>query len=149
MNSWPFAKDVNLAFSSCALTFRKYFFNPRICYSPTTITDFGISGKGSSQILFVDGLAPDCSTIHLRLLFKNGPIPASFLFIFVLFLLQFQYKLKKRRWCAWDSNPGPQDGRRRRNHGAMAATIHLRLLGQIKIVISRFIQLYWNIQYHT
>ena len=27
---------------------------------------------------------------------KNGPIPASFLFIFVLFLLQFQYKLKKR-----------------------------------------------------
>ena len=23
---------------------------------------------------------------------------------------------------AWDSNPGPQDGRRRRNHGAMAAT---------------------------
>ena len=24
-------------------------------------------------------------------------------------------------WCAWDLNPGPQDGRRRRNHGAMAA----------------------------
>ena len=29
---------------------------------------------------------------------------------------------KKRRWSAWDSNPGPQNGRRRRNHGAMAAT---------------------------
>ena len=27
--------------------------------------------------------------------FKNGPIPASFCFIFVLFSLQFQYKLKK------------------------------------------------------
>ena len=27
---------------------------------------------------------------------------------------------KKHRWCAWDTNPGPQDGRRRRNHGAMA-----------------------------
>ena len=27
--------------------------------------------------------------------FFNGPIPASFLFIFVLFSLQFQYKLKK------------------------------------------------------
>ena len=54
---------------------------------------------------------------------KNGPIPASFLFIFVLFSLQFQkYKLKKHRYCAWDSNPGPQDGRRRRSHGAMAAT---------------------------
>ena len=29
---------------------------------------------------------------------------------------------KKRRWSAWDSNPGPQNGRRRRNHRAMAAT---------------------------
>ena len=27
---------------------------------------------------------------------------------------------KKLKWCAWDSNPGPQDGRLRRNHGAMA-----------------------------
>ena len=41
-----------------------------------------------------------------------------FVFIFVIFSLypittqiqfQFQqYKLKKRRWCVWDSNPGPQ-----------------------------------------
>ena len=30
---------------------------------------------------------------------------------------------KKRRWSAWDSNPGPQDWRHRRNHGAMAATL--------------------------
>ena len=29
---------------------------------------------------------------------------------------------KKRRWCAWDSNLGPQNGKRRQNHGAMAAT---------------------------
>ena len=38
--------------------------------------------------------------------------------------------LKKRRWRAWDSNPGPgpQDGRRRRNHGAMAATKFLKCL---------------------
>ena len=28
---------------------------------------------------------------------------------------------KKRRWCAWDSNPGRQDGRRERIHWAMAA----------------------------
>ena len=43
--------------------------------------------------------------------------------LFVRFLLQFQsYKLKKYRWCAWDSNLEPQDGRRRRNHGAMVAT---------------------------
>ena len=26
---------------------------------------------------------------------------------------------KKRRWCSWDSNPGLQDGRCRRNHRAM------------------------------
>ena len=44
--------------------------------------------------------------------------PGLFLFIFVLFWLQFQFKLKKARWCAWDSNPGPQDGRRWRNHWA-------------------------------
>ena len=25
--------------------------------------------------------------------------------------------------CAWDSNPRPQDGKRRRNHGAMAADL--------------------------
>ena len=28
---------------------------------------------------------------------------------------------KKCRWCAWDSNPQPHDGRHRRYHGAMAA----------------------------
>ena len=54
--------------------------------------------------------------------------PGLFFFIFVLFLLQFQHKLKKHRWCAWDSNPGPQDGRHRRNHGAMAATKEKRKL---------------------
>ena len=31
------------------------------------------------------------------------------------------YNWKKRRWCAWDSNPGPQDVRRRRIHWAMAS----------------------------
>ena len=35
--------------------------------------------------------------------------------------------MKKHRWCAWDSNPGPQDGRRRRNHRAMAATKVVKL----------------------
>ena len=61
--------------------------------------------------------------------FKNGPIPASFCFIFVLFSFQFKWQTyhlnninwKKHRWCAWDSNPGRQYGRRRRIHWAMAA----------------------------
>ena len=32
----------------------------------------------------------------------------------------FRHFLDFLKWCAWDSNPGPQDGRLRRNHGAMA-----------------------------
>ena len=56
-------------------------------------------------------------------LFLNGPIPASF-FIFHYFLITISIIQieKKCRWCAWDLNPGPQDDRRRQNHGAMAAT---------------------------
>ena len=34
---------------------------------------------------------------------------------------KIDYKWKKHRWCGWDSNPGPYDGRRRRIHSAMAA----------------------------
>ena len=49
-----------------------------------------------------------------------------FLFIFVLFTFQFKWQIynlnninwKKRRWCAWDSNPG-----RKRIHWAMAAPL--------------------------
>ena len=46
-------------------------------------------------------------------LFQNDPIPNTFLCIVVLFSSQFKYKLKKRRCCAWVSNPGPWDGRHR------------------------------------
>ena len=54
--------------------------------------------------------------------FLNGPIPASFSIYFRLFnTLQFKLKLKKHRWCAWDLNPGRQDGRRKRIHWATAA----------------------------
>ena len=49
--------------------------------------------------------------------FKNGPIPASF----CLFSFFSRYNFNRR--CAWDSNPGPQDGRCRQNHGAMAAIL--------------------------
>ena len=68
--------------------------------------------------------------------FKYGPISASFSFIFILFTSQINYKLKKRRWSAWDSNPGPQDGRCRRNHGAMAAT-HLCAVLLFVIVVKK------------
>ena len=42
------------------------------------------------------------------------------------FLSQYStiyYKWKKRKWCAWDSNPGPQNWRCRLIHWAMAAPI--------------------------
>ena len=52
-----------------------------------------------------------------------------YLFIFILFTFEFNWQIyslnninwKKHRWCAGDSNPGRQNGRRRRIHWAMAA----------------------------
>ena len=35
--------------------------------------------------------------------------------------------MKKHRWCAWDSNPGRQDGRHRRIHWAMAAPLREKI----------------------
>ena len=57
---------------------------------------------------------------------KNGPMSASF----CLFSLFSHYNFnntneKKWRWCAWDLNLGPQDGRRRQHHGAMVATLEM------------------------
>ena len=50
---------------------------------------------------------------------KMGQSRPLFLFIFVLYSLQFQiYIFKTQRWCACDSNPRPQDGRLRQYHGA-------------------------------
>ena len=45
------------------------------------------------------------------------------------FLVTISVQIEKKQWwCAWDSNLGPQDGRRRQNHGAMAATpVHQQL----------------------
>ena len=62
-------------------------------------------------------------------LLKNGPSPASFLIIFVLFTFQFKWQIcnlnntdwKNCRRCAWDSNAGWQDSGCRRIHWALAA----------------------------
>ena len=55
--------------------------------------------------------------------FQNGPSRPLFVY-FRSFLVTISIQNgKKRRWCAWDSNQGPQNGRRRWNHGAMAATL--------------------------
>ena len=54
-----------------------------------------------------------------RFFLKIRANPGLLSFIFVLFTSQFNYKLSKCRWCAWDSNPWPKDGRHRQNHGAI------------------------------
>ena len=67
--------------------------------------------------------------IDNKWLLKKWPITASFCVFFVLFTFQFKWQIynlnlinwKKHRWCAWDSNPGRQDGRCRWIHWAMAA----------------------------
>ena len=45
--------------------------------------------------------------------FQNGPSRPLFVY-FRSFLVTISIQNgKKRRWCAWDSNLGPQNGRRR------------------------------------
>ena len=67
---------------------------------------------------------------------KYGLIPASFC-LFLFFSNSNNNfnntNWKKCRWCAWDLNPGPQDGRRRRNHGACLPNVSLN-----KKVASKF-----------
>ena len=50
-----------------------------------------------------------------------GTNPASFISVFFK-MLRYDSQSKKRRWTAWDSNLGPQDGRRRRIHWAVDAS---------------------------
>ena len=73
---------------------------------------------------------------------KNGPIPASF----CLFSSFPQYNFnntnwQKPRWCAWDSNPQPYDGRCRQNHRAMAAarTFIIQLLECYLFIFPRLV----------
>ena len=79
------------------------------------------------------------ANISLRCQYRTKDQCVKFLFKWanpVLFLVYFRPFLiaititvsiinvltwKKHRWCAWDSNLGPQNGRRRQNHWAMAA----------------------------
>ena len=67
--------------------------------------------------------------------------------LFCLFLLfscyNFNTNWKKHRWCAWDLNPGPQDGSCRRNHGAMAATQCLTFFHTLAQTL-----FFWFIQRH-
>ena len=73
--------------------------------------------------------APFCHMNVHKFHFINGSNPVPLLFIFVLFSTQLQMlcniycKWKKYWWCAWDLNPGQENGRLRRVHWAMAAPL--------------------------
>ena len=87
-------------------------------------SDCGQVGRAVASNTQGPGSSPVIINFYWTFFLKNGPIPASF----CLCSLFSQYNFnntnwKKRRWCAWDSNPGPQDGRCRRKQGAMAATL--------------------------
>ena len=74
----------------------------------------------------VDGGSIRCPRWRLLLLYiflkKMGQSWPLFPFIFVFSTCHnSNLNWKKRRWCAWDSNPGRQDGRRKRIHWATAA----------------------------
>ena len=62
------------------------------------------------------------SDICFNSLVKISANPSLFLFIFRPFHIAIQIKKANLRCCAWDSNPGPRDGKRRRIYWAMAAT---------------------------
>ena len=70
---------------------------------------------------------------NVQSFFKNGPIPASFCLFLFFSRYNFNTNWKKCRWCASDSNLGLQYGRRRRNHGAIAATTMCRVQAHVAI----------------
>ena len=60
-------------------------------------------------------------SVWASLFFKNGPIPTCFCLFSSFSRYNFNItNWKKHRWCALDLALVPQDGRCRRNHGAMA-----------------------------
>ena len=74
-----------------------------------------------------------CATVITKQLLKMSQSRPLFVY-FVLFHYNFNNtNWKKHRCCARDSNPRPQDGRRRLNHGAMAASPTLQLVPAPKI----------------
>ena len=59
-----------------------------------------------------------------HLFLKKWANPGLFFVYFCSLLVTISKQIEKNhRWCAWDSNPGPQDGGRRRNHGAMITAV--------------------------
>ena len=81
------------------------------------------SPKPVLQTAMIDQTCRKCLKFFV---FKNGPIPTSFCsFSSFSHYNYINTTWKKRRCCAWDSNPQPQDGWCRWYHGAMAAALKM------------------------
>ena len=48
---------------------------------------------------------------------------------------KIKFKLKRHRWRAWNSNPGPQDGRRRLIHCAVSHILDYQNAGSTVVVV--------------
>ena len=57
--------------------------------------------------------------------------------LFFCLFSPFQFKLKKRRWCAWESNPGQQDGRHERIHWATAAPPCIKFFNRLLLKVQK------------
>ena len=79
--------------------------------------------KRGSSVVGSDRTAKRATTNAYKNKFLIWAKPSVFLFIFVLFSTQWQTQdkiwLYKQRRCAWDSNPGLQNGRQRATQWAM------------------------------
>ena len=83
-------------------------------------------------------------TVSISLLFSlllSLLLPLSHYYSLTFTITNYYY-LKMGQWCAWDPKLGPQDGRRRRNHGAMVTTpIYLSLLLSPSFTFTLFLSL--------
>ena len=96
----------------------------------TTVFSHSLSGTQTHPMSFSTFMTASIFLSHFLSLICSSFLILSISHSFNVYLFPYKYFCihftlfiffkKKRRWCAWDSNSGPQGGRRRRNHGAFA-----------------------------
>ena len=89
------------------------------CAKTTTHHLWNVAFAASKFCFVIKRTANHLGDTSLHLLFKYGPNSASFCSQHNnKYSTQFGCKWKQNRWCAWDSNPGLQNGRSRQIHSA-------------------------------
>ena len=88
-------------------------------------TEIKKKGPRKAQFLKCGSFRQDTVLACLTLFLFKRAKPGLFLFIFVLFTLQFKWQINLKSVDAWDSNPAPQNGRRWQFHWAALNTVLL------------------------